>query len=162
MMLIAVTYPLGVDCIPVIMYSRPTQPPVQPPRSARWLLVTLFAAAVITGLLGMHTFSTTHADVFLSAAPAGATSHAEHMHHSPPSAQAHPEADCGDCGQSGSHHAMAMACVLGLLVTLVLVCRARPSLVGGRGPSIVAPFLRAASTLLPRPPSLIVLSISRT
>ena len=145
-----------------MMHPYETQPNLQPPGIPRWLLVALLAAAVITGLLGMHTLTTTHSDVFLSAAPAEAAAHAEHSHLSLPSIQAHSDADCVDCGQNGSPHAMAMACVLGLLVTLVLACRARPSLVRGSGPSIFAPFLRRASTLLPRPPSLIDLSISRT
>lgn len=147
----------------------------QPAVSHRWLLAALFAALVIAGLLGMHTFSTAHSDVHVTAAPMGATAmsaehvHAatgsmgnEHMHAASGSMDAEADSGCPDCGQSGSHHAMIMACVLGLLVTLLLVCRAKPSLVRASAQSIVAPFLRAVGTLPPRPPSLLVLSISRT
>ena len=159
----------------------------QPAVSHRWLLAALFAALVIAGLLGMHTFSTAHSDVHVTAAPMGPTAmsaehvhaatgsmgnehmHAatgsmgnEHMHAASGSMDAEADSGCPDCGQSGSHHAMIMACVLGLLVTLLLVCRAKPSLVRASAQSIVAPFLRAEGTLPPRPPSLLVLSISRT
>jgi len=135
----------------------------QPAVSHRWLLAALFAALVIAGLLGMHTFSTAHSDVHVTAAPMGATAmSAEHVHAATGSMDAEADSGCPDCGQSGSHHAMIMACVLGLLVTLLLVCRAKPSPVRASAQRIVAPFLRAVGTLPPRPPSLLVLSISRT
>jgi hypothetical protein len=147
----------------------------QPAVSHRWVPAALFAALVIAGLLGMHTFSTAHSDVHVTAAPMGATAmsaehvHAasgslgnEHVHAATGSLGAEVDSGCPDCGQSGSHHAMIMACVLGLLVTLLLVCRAKPSLVRASAQSIVFPFLRAVGTLPPRPPSLLVLSISRT
>jgi len=86
----------------------------------------------------------------------------EHMHAATWTMDAEADSGCPDCGQSGSHHAMIMACVLGLLVTLLLVCRAKPSRVRASAQRIVAPFLRAVGTLPPRPPSLLVLSISRT
>lgn len=146
-----------------MMRPQTTQRIQQPPVSARWLFAALFAALVIAGLLGMHTLSTAHSDVHVAAASTGTTTmDAAHMHSAPGSMDADADSGCLDCGQGGSHHAMSMACVLGLLVTLLLVCRARPSLVGSRGPSIVAPFLSAVGALLPRPPSLITLSISRT
>lgn len=145
------------------MRARPIQRSDQPSVSHRWLLAALFAALVIAGLLGMHTFSTAHSDVHVVAASTGATAmDAEHMHAASGSMDADAGSGCPDCGESGSHHAMVMACVLGLLVTLLLVCRVKPSRVRTRAPSIVAPFLRAVGTLPPRPPSLIVLSISRT
>ena len=146
-----------------MMHPQPTQPTQQPRVSSRWLFAALFAALVIAGLLGMHTLSTAHSDVHVTTASAvTTTTDAEHVHAASGSMDADADAGCLDCGQRGSHHAMIMACVLGLLVTLLLVCRAKPSLVGSFGPSIVAASLRAAGALPPRPPSLIVLSISRT
>jgi hypothetical protein len=127
------------------------------------LLTALFAALVIAGLLGMHTFSTDHAESQMPAVSiAPGAMDADQMHATAASADSDAESDCLDCGPSDSHHAMIMACVLGLLVTLLLGCRAQPSLVRPRGPSIAAPFLRAAVALMARPPSLSVLSISRT
>lgn len=130
------------------------------PGSHGWLLAALFAALVIVGLLGMHTLSTAHAE---SPVAMGAMAmDADHVHAASGSMDADTDAACLDCGTSGPHHAMIMACVLGLLVTLLLVCRAKPGLVRTHGPSIVAPVLWPAIELLPRPPSLTVLSISRT
>ena len=160
----------------------------QPSASPRWLLAALFAALVIAGLLGMHTLSTGHSDSPVAAISMGTVStgtasmstastgtasmgtvstgtasmDADHGHAAPGPMEADADSGCLDCGTSDSPHAMIMACVLGLLVTLLLVCRAGPGLVRARGPSIVPPFLRAAITLRPRPPSLTVLSISRT
>ncbi|WP_292827991.1 DUF6153 family protein [Microbacterium sp.] len=145
----------------------------QPSASPRWLLAALFAALVIAGLLGMHTLSTGHSDSRVAAISMGtismgtasigtASMDADHGHAAPGPMEADADSGCLDCGTSDSPHAMMMACVLGLLVTLLLVCRTGPGLVRARGPSIVAPFLRAAISLRPRPPSLTVLSISRT
>lgn len=145
----------------------------QPTASPRWLLAALFAALVIAGLLGMHTLSTGHSDSRVAAISMGtismgtasigtASMDADHGHAAPGPMEADADSGCLDCGTSDSPHAMMMACVLGLLVTLLLVCRTGPGLVRARGPSIVAPFLRAAISLRPRPPSLTVLSISRT
>lgn len=150
------------------MRVRPIQRSEQPPASPRWLFAALFAALVIAGLLGMHTLSTAHSDSGVAAVSMGtgsmgtASMDADHVHAAPGSMDADADPGCLDCGTSNSPHAMIMACVLGLLVTLLLVCRAGPGLVRARGPSIVAPFLRAAINLRPRPPSLTVLSISRT
>ena len=145
----------------------------QPSASPRWLLAALFAALVIAGLLGMHTLSTGHSDSRVAAISMGtismgtasigtASMDADHGHAAPGPMEADADSGCLDCGTSDSPHAMMMACVLGLLVTLLLVCRTGPGLVRARGPSIVVPFLRAPISLRPRPPSLTVLSISRT
>ena len=140
----------------------------QAPASPRCLLAALFAALVIAGLLGMHTLSTGHSDSPVAAISMGTAStgtasmDTDHGHAAPGSMDTDADSGCLGCGTSDSPHAMIMACVLGLLVTLLLVCRTGPGLVGARGPGIVAPFLRAAITLRPRPPSLTVLSISRT
>lgn len=155
------------------MRARLIQRSEQPSASPRWLLAALFAALVIAGLLGMHTLSTGHSDSRVAAISMGtismgtasigtASMDADHGHAAPGPMEADADSGCLDCGTSDSPHAMMMACVLGLLVTLLLVCRTGPGLVRARGPSIVAPFLRAAISLRPRPPSLTVLSISRT
>ena len=135
----------------------------QPPGPHRWLLAALLSALVIAGLLGMHTLSTAHSELRVAAVSTdrGAMD-AQHMHIASASLDTGAVSGCPTCGRSDSHQAMIMACVLGLLVTLLLVCRAKPGLVRTRGPAVVAPFVRATVALLPRPPSLTALSISRT
>lgn len=133
------------------------------PVSHGWVQTALFAALVIVGLLGMHTLSTAHTDSTVAAVSPGAMAmDADHSHAALGAVPAETDLGCLDCGSSDSHQAMIMACVLGLLVALLLVCRAKPGVVRIRRQSIVALFLRSALTLQPRPPSLTILSISRT
>ncbi|WP_137843227.1 DUF6153 family protein [Microbacterium sp. 2FI] len=131
------------------------------------LLTVLFAALVITGLLGMHTLTTAHAQHSVAVSTATVTAHvdpvhADHLHAEAATPDTHGDEGCADCGSSGSHHAMFMACVLGLLVTILLVSRVKPALLRVRGSGTVARFLRAVVLPPPRPPSLAYLSISRT
>jgi hypothetical protein len=145
------------------MPTQPIQRSEQPPVPHRWLLAALFAALVIAGLLGMHTLSTAHTEMQVAAASTEtAAMDAEHVQVASGSMDPDTDSGCLECGTSDSHHAMIMACVLGLLVTVLLVCRAKPGLIRARGPSIVTPFVRSAVRLLPRQPSLTVLTISRT
>ncbi|MFJ6531114.1 hypothetical protein [Microbacterium sp. NPDC091662] len=137
----------------------------------------LLVAAVILGLLGMHTLNlhgTAAAD-----APAAATSAAMTVsepvsaHHgtaqeSAP-AQAHPSGSpsgtnamsCVGCG-TDAHSGMAMMCVLALLLALVLLI-APGVLRGWTAMLLCSPLLEVlAARALPRAPSLHVLCISRT
>ncbi|MDR7233194.1 DUF6153 family protein [Agrococcus sp. BE272] len=120
--------------------------------SRRLRSAALIAAALIIGLLGMHTLSghDSHDPVIASAAA--------------PAAEHHEEAEC-ECASPSPEHSMAlMACVLALLVGLVVLHAPR------RGHLHSAPWTRAGATLerapralpRPRPPSLTLLSISRT
>lgn len=128
----------------------------------RWALTVLFAAGVMVGLLGMHTLSSGHAEL-----PVGTTvsavGHDHSMVESEPSH--HTGADvgggCVDCDTSG-HDALMMVCLLGLLVTLLLVGRPASGLTRTRHPLFTVPALSAPWSRVPPPPSLLELSISRT
>lgn len=137
------------------------RPARQSPEVHRWLLSVVFAALVIVGLLGMHTLSTAHASSPLAVVSAGAAAmDADHLHAQSAMEVASASA-CLDC-DDGAHHAMIMACVLGLLVTLLLVCRATPGWFSTRRVSVAGYLVRPTVALASRPPSLMILSISRT
>ncbi|WP_127474202.1 DUF6153 family protein [Microbacterium sulfonylureivorans] len=131
-------------------------------RTPGWLVVATFAALLIVGLLGMHTLSSAHSPPDLGTETTHAmTADAGHAHETSTPAGTGLESECSDCATDGQH-VMAMACVLGLLATLLLICRARPGLVRVNGTSIVDAVLRPAVVRLRPPPSLNLLSISRT
>lgn len=133
----------------------------------RRLLLALFAVpAILIGLLAMHVFTTASAD---SSAPLAAASH--HMGATPllsaesaaivPSSPATAD-DCdGLC--SPSHDMLGMICVLALLVTLVLLTVHLVAIRWEQPLRAIKDLAARASALVPPvPPSLIVLSISRT
>ncbi|MFT4124436.1 MAG: DUF6153 family protein [Microbacteriaceae bacterium] len=154
------------------------------PVGVRGLLLSAAAASlIIAGLLGMHTLTTSHDAAMLTgtissaaqavsaavgsdgpATTADATMSAAGM--SPAGAPATADGHCvsGDCGTSMPDHTMLTMCVLALLsVAIVLLA-----------PAVLArfrtgtPFPQPSPALLlrtlppPHPPSLHVLSISRT
>jgi len=124
------------------------------------------ALMLIVGLLGMHTFS---GDVSGHGAPATAASSvvvaAAGMDHTMPADHGATSADCaGACvtDPAGDHMSMATVCVLALLVGFLLIL---PSVLGRldlRRLLYVPTRLSAAGSRLPKPPSLLFLSISRT
>jgi len=123
------------------------------------LLLIAVTAAIIVGLLAMHSLNS-HTE---TAAPATAAVH-EHGTATPGAAdhgttQPATDGDCADCG--GHTSMLAMACVLALLIVSLLLFLPRVGITWGAalraGPALIA---RAA--VLPRPPSLLVLCISRT
>lgn len=132
------------------------------------LLGVLLVAAVIVGLLAMHTLNlhgTAAAD-----APAAMSMAAPGPAHSSHDTAAGPASGDtqGDRGMScagcttDDHSGMAMICVLALLLVMLLL--APPRLLR-RGPGTVlrTPLAEThLARLLPRPPSLHVLCISRT
>ncbi|GMM95512.1 DUF6153 family protein [Microbacterium sp. MTN4-26] len=119
------------------------------------LLLIAVTGAVIVGLLAMHSLNThTAADTGHQTTIATADDH-----HSGSTATDEPCADCG----SGHSDMLAMACVLALLATVLLLARLRPSQVW----LSVLPRPQPLSAALPgrpglRPPSLTALCISRT
>jgi hypothetical protein len=138
--------------------------------ASRWrrLALTAFAVpAILIGLLTMHTMATTGGTGAHTAAVTAV--HGSEVHGSgvadPPGMSTGmllPVDDCGGpCGLS--HDAIGMICVLALLGTVVLVSlffiRVRWEELRRAFPPLVA---RAASPAPPAPPSLHVLSISRT
>lgn len=125
------------------------------------LLLIALTGAVIVGLLAMHSLNThTAADTGHPATIASATGSAVDDHNS--GATATDEA-CADCG-SGHSDMLAMACVLALLATVLLIARLRPSQVW----LSILPRPQTHGTAPPgsrpsmRPPSLTTLCISRT
>jgi hypothetical protein len=137
---------------------------VRPPVFWRWALTVLFAAAVMVGLLGMHTLSSGHAQFPMATTASSAAAH-EHSTVGAPAVDDAPpvvESGCTDCN-SPSHDALMMVCLLGLLVTLLLAARSAPSLMMRARHSAVG--VRAVAVLSSRVPpslSLLELSISRT
>ena len=128
------------------------------------LLGGLLVAAVIVGLLAMHTLNlhgtpAAHAPAIMVSATGteGAHHSAGGVHESGGSAGDLGSA-CTDCG-SGDHLGMAMACVLALLLILV-----PPRLLRGWTRTLPRSSLVARFTdrMLSRAPSLHVLCISRT
>ena len=123
------------------------------------LLLIAITAAIIVGLLAMHSLNS-HTE---TPAPTTAAMH-EHGAADPGVAdhgttQPATDGDCADCG--GHASMLAMACVLALLIVSLLLFLPRVGITWGAalraGPAMIA---RAA--VLARPPSLLVLCISRT
>ena len=138
-------------------------------RSAGWRpLIALFAVpAILIGLLAMHVLTTT--DMSHSTASTTMTAHhlsAEALASGEAltaiSAVPAPSEDCGGlCGPS--HDMLALVCVLALLVTVMLLT-VHLVLIRWeeRRPPVTTLSAKAATLARPRPPSLHVLSISRT
>lgn len=124
----------------------------------RLLLCLVAVAAVVGGMLAMHSFSTDagHGTTIAVAA-------AEAHHHEDSAASSIAREDCGGSCEPG--HSMAVtACLLALLVlTILFAVRDVP----GRGLMMLAAVVRSAQRYAravpwPKPPSLEALSISRT
>lgn len=148
----------------------------------RLLLSFSTALLLIAGLLAMHTLTGTltigHADTEPAVAvehaavaqPAmnSSTAHAERSILAPSStAPDSPPAHCAGCGDPAGapdHSMLMMACVLALLAAVIVLLA--PMLLSRLGATLALTRLHAravpATAPHPRPPSLIVLSISRT
>ena len=129
---------------------------VRPPAFFRWALTVLFAAAVVVGLLGMHTLSMGHDEHPAVSAPA------DHGHAEVVNEQSVGDVGCADCGSSQGHEALMLVCVLGLLVALLLIARPEHRVLRARGPDLRAFASPTSIPGAPRPLSLHELSISRT
>ncbi len=140
-------------------------------RAARLVRVAalraLLAAAIVAGLLSMHGPSALAPPP--AAAPDGSVATAI-THHAQQSLDAAVSSGailgdlhdlCGGCGAAG-HVTVAMACALGLLLAIVVLVVPRAPARWLRLPARVARRTRPTSHVLPRPPSLHVLCISRT
>lgn len=129
------------------------------------LLLVAVTAAIIVGLLAMHSFNT-HATGHGKTAPVvGVAANADSSHDVPAAAAVEAPVDHSDCADCVGDHAMAWtACVLALLLSVIVLgwLRAR-----WRAPlcESVAHMVRAlwpAAARFHPPPSLTVLCISRT
>lgn len=154
------------------------------PTSVRGLVLTAAAAfLIIAGLLGMHTLTISHDATTLtgagsdprhavsmtapsdaSAADVAAMTNTGGMSPATSRAPAGEHCGSGDCGTSMPDHTMLMMCVLALLsVAIVLLA---PAVLAWFCTVLSFPMLSPALLLRtlppPRPPSLHVLSISRT
>lgn len=132
------------------------------------LLLVTVTAAIIVGLLAMHSLNT-HATTtgHAGTAPALTVAADTGSHHDAPAAAAAAQApaDHTGCADCGDDHAMAwMACVLALLVSVIVLARLRA---GWRTP-VRESVMRAVRARWPAfahlapPPSLTALCISRT
>lgn len=128
--------------------------------TARTLLLLIAAtAAVIGGLLAMHSLNAhTAAGTGHQTTVATASATADDHH----SGATVTDEGCADCG-SGHSDMLTMACVLALLATVLLLARLRPR----QAWSSALPRPQPLSLALPgepsvRPPSLTSLCISRT
>lgn len=127
------------------------------------LMLIAITAAIVAGLLAMHSLNThpadaVHADT-VATAPADTGSH--HTDASP-APEGAPVSGCADC--SGGGDMSWMTCVLALLVTLLVVARFHRGSWQGSTPytvSLLAAISPARARPL-RPPSLTILCISRT
>lgn len=142
--------------------------PLGPPW-LRWSLgLLILAAALIFGLLAMHTLSPASAPV--SSAMTSHFDQAMGTHadgSAAPDSGGHPgsnESDtCDGCSVPG-HSMMLMACVIALFAGILLVFAPGRRVLAWLIPrkTWIAGRWDAAGAALPRPPSLIALSISRT
>lgn len=131
------------------------------------LLGVLLVAAVIVGLLAMHTLNlhgTAAADapttMSVSAAESDAAHHGPAPAHSSGGPTSAGDLSCAGCG-TDDHAGMAMLCVLALLLVLLLLVP--PSVLRGWTRTVIRdPLTTTVTGLLPRTPSLHVLCISRT
>lgn len=131
----------------------------------RAFLTVMAAVALIVGLLAMHTLSTgtAHAESRTSATIAEHDQPAQMTDARGATDTGHCPGDCGGPGNMPDHSMLLMICALALLAAVIVVLA--PTLLSGLGmsPRVAAPLRDAARALpRPRPPSLLVLSISRT
>lgn len=130
----------------------------------RIFLTLGFAVALITGLLAMHTISAGHTHIE-SAQTASASDHGLNAVAMDGTVgdTGHCVDDCGAPGPMPDHSMLLMVCALALLAAVIVAVA--PALFARLGVSLSLPVLvrNAARALRPaRPPSLLVLSISRT
>lgn len=119
------------------------------------LLLIALTAALIVGLLAMHALSSPAAHAEPAAAMSVQESGPAHGHDAPST-----DTGCLDCG---GHDAMlAMVCVLALLVASLLFLLPRAGLCWTVGLGRAGPLFTAGRAVLSRPPSLLVLCVSRT
>ncbi|GAA1979594.1 DUF6153 family protein [Microbacterium pumilum] len=120
------------------------------------LLLIGVTAAIIVGLLAMHSLNshTAHAEpmAVLSVHDTNAIDHG--------TAQPATEEDCSDCG--GHTSMLAMTCVLALLVASLLLLLPRRGITWTAALRRAGPSPLTRVTTLSKPPSLLVLCISRT
>ena len=119
------------------------------------LILIALTAALIGGLLAMHALNDPAAHADPPAAVAVHEAGAAHGIDAPPAGEG-----CPDC--AGQETMLAMSCVLALLVVSLLFLVPRPTGMRGVVSSRTGPVSAAGRTAPPRPPSLLVLCISRT
>ncbi|MET0886568.1 MAG: DUF6153 family protein [Mycetocola sp.] len=120
------------------------------------LLLIGVTAAIIVGLLAMHSLNShtghTEPTVVVSVHDMAATDHG--------TTQPATGDDCADCG--GHTSMLAMTCVLALLVVSLLMLLPRRGITWTAAPRRAGPSLLTWVATLSKPPSLLVLCISRT
>ena len=127
----------------------------------RLRFVVCFAAAIIVGLMGMHTLASSHVPAMSSTSQMTGTVVSED-HRAPSAPTEDPGYACATCSPGDGHDALMVMCVLALLATVLFLLV--PRLIGGEphGRDTWWPAIFAARPAPSRPPSLWELSISRT
>ncbi|MCI0158081.1 hypothetical protein KNO15_15375 [Leifsonia shinshuensis] len=143
-----------------------------PTRTWRCVFVLLIAiAGIVTGILAMHVVSTPlsrpHEYAASDASPSLSTAHTDHVHVTAVAAPAPHDGMSSGCTAGGCdpmHDMTAMVCTLALLAaTILLMAPALGRALLGLG-SRAAPTNRVrmvARAVVPRPPSLLALSVDR-
>lgn len=135
------------------------------PRRSLWrkLLLSLVASvAIVIGLVAMHSLNLEggHSAAVSSLSPAAAA--VDHHGMVETGAAATP-AGVADCDGACEHSLMVMACILALMVTVIVLAASRSTMSREHHRRAAAPLMELRATLAPvTPPSLVVLSISRT
>lgn len=140
---------------------------------SRLLLVPLATLAIIAGLLAMHTFTGAESASVQAATSARVHEQIPAADGSPASAsmagtyEVHPAFCVGSCESPmgmPDHSVLMMICVLALLTAVITLLA--PPLISLFASVFLPPWKRGRTVLFalphPRPPSLVVLSISRT
>jgi hypothetical protein len=133
------------------------------PALARWALAVLAVAAIVAGILAMH-FLTGLPTVGAQAHPMSAGAAAAPLPHAMGDSAPEPSADGCSVSCSPQHQMGAMACLLlALLASVLLVLASRsPHAWLSLRSSLARLSVLVMALAPPRPPSLTVLSISRT
>lgn len=132
----------------------------------RLVLMLGIAVALIAGLLAMHTLTAGNTHVESAPAISSAAAHDQVMVGAAVDGTAADTGHCAGCGAPGNmpdHSMLMMVCVLALLAAVIIVMA--PALLARLSMSLGVVVLAAdvpRALPRPRPPSLLVLSISRT
>lgn len=129
------------------------------------LLVLVIMTSVVLSLVAMHSLSVDHASSSSSMPSVGVIDGAAAGHEAAATIAASDSELSAECGGSCSlqHSMMVMGCILALVGAVLVAARIRTIASGQPIQRTIVPLTAMLSSLpLPEPPSLHVLSISRT
>lgn len=127
------------------------------------LLSLLAVAALIVGLIAMHSLNLDSSHYAAEVASPSGAHHAPASSTTDPVSLASPALECGGAGCDPGHAMTFMACILALLVASIAFGVASNGLLGYGSPRrLLQLLLIHLQSAIPPPPSLHALSISRT